>query len=109
MEYKAVKLTADVYEKIMKIKEILENQASLVTGTKVSIPLSEVVNKVIMAFYSKEEANTSKYKFVTVPYCPDCDVPLTPGFSGDYTVQGYTCPECGSSFPLWGPFKEAEP
>ena len=80
---------------------------------EVSLSRNQLVSQICRKHFGLpnvfEKAEVSKYKFVTVPYCPACDVPLTPGFSGDYTVQGYTCPECGSSFPLWGPFKEAEP
>lgn len=38
------------------------------------------------------------------PWCVDCiGVPLSPTYNSAYEVQGYTCPECGRSYPVGGP------
>jgi hypothetical protein len=43
-----------------------------------------------------------------VPYCPDCkDRPLLTPQGYPDAIQGYTCPECGNSFPIHYDFKTA--
>lgn len=52
--YRSVKLKSETLDDILQIKENLEKEASEVTGTKVTITLSEVINKTVKAYKEKE-------------------------------------------------------
>ena len=51
--YKSAKIKVEAFNKIIQIKENLEEQASQLTGTKITITFSEVINKLIIAYYEQ--------------------------------------------------------